>query len=241
MPRFFCDPVQGETARILGEDARHLSRVFRLRVGERLTLCDLRGFDYQAEAVSVCDEEVVCRVLSKMPNETEPSVKITLYQALPKGDKMEWILQKAVELGVSRVVPVETRFCVAKADPKNFEKKRERYRKIVKEAAKQSGRGMIPEVSGILKFEEALHEMQASEGARILFYEKGGRHVSELVRPEERAVSILIGSEGGFSEEEARACADAGIALGSLGRRILRCETAPLAALTLLLAVTNNL
>lgn len=241
MPRFFCDPVQGDTARISGEDARHLSRVLRLREGERLTLCDLQGFDYQAEAISIGAEEVLFRILSKAPNETEPSVRITLYQALPKGDKLEWILQKAVELGVSRIVPVETRFCVVKADPKNFEKKRERYQKIVREAAKQSGRGMIPEVSGILKFDEALREMQASDGARILFYEKGGSRVSELVRPETEAVSIFIGSEGGFSEEEAQACVDAGIALGSLGKRILRCETAPLAALTLLLSVTNNL
>lgn len=243
MPRFFCEEIDGEHATIRGEDARHLTRVLRARVGEPLTLCDLHGFDYDCVVAEVDADCVSLTVLKRYPNETEPSARITLYQALPKGDKLDFIVQKATELGAAEIVPVLTQHCVARADSKSFSKKRVRLQKIALEAAKQSGRGIIPTVSDILNFDQMLAEFEerGTEGPALVFYEGGGAHVDELVPAGAKSASLLIGSEGGFSEEEIARCEAVGIHAATLGRRILRCETAPIAAITLALHAAGEL
>lgn len=238
MPRFFTDAIQGNQALILGPDARHLSKVLRIRPGEELTVCDGRGTDYRCRVVQAEEEAVRLEICSSGPNETEPRLSVTLYQALPKGDKLEWILQKAVELGAARIVPVQTRYCVAKLTQKEYEKKRPRYERIVLEAAKQCGRGIIPEVGDLLTLEQALAECTSRA---IVCYEGGGSPIRDLVRPEDETLSLLIGSEGGFSPEEIHLCESAGIARATLGKRILRCETAPIAALTLVFAAAGEM
>lgn len=239
MPRFFTDRVDGSTAVIDGDDARHLLKSLRVRPGERLTVCDMQGGDYLCEVAELTDSEVRLTVLERRENETEPALRITLYQALPKADKLEFIVQKAVELGAARVVPVQTGYCVARADAASFQKKRGRCERIALEAAKQCGRGIIPSVGDILSFEQAVAEMRG--GKSLVFYEGGGCRVGELVAPGDREVSVFIGSEGGFSGEEIAACEAAGIRRATLGKRILRCETAPIAALTLLLSAAGEL
>ena len=238
MPRFFTDAIQGNQALILGPDARHLSKVLRIRPGEELTVCDGRGTDYRCRVVQAEEEAVRLEICSSGPNETEPRLSVTLYQALPKGDKLEWILQKAVELGAARIVPVQTRYCVAKLTQKEYEKKRPRYERIVLEAAKQCGRGIIPEVGNLLTLEQALAECTSRS---IVCYEGGGSPIRDLVRPEDETLSLLIGSEGGFSPEEIHLCESAGVSRATLGKRILRCETAPIAALTLVFAAAGEM
>ena len=239
MPRFFCDTIWEDTAVITGADSRHISRVLRMKPGDILTLSDGKGYDYQCEIGECQPEKVLIRILSKEKNQTEPDVEITLYQALPKGDKLDFIVQKAVELGVFRVVPILTKRCVARTDSAGFIKKRERLTRIAIEAAKQCGRGIIPEVSNILNFDEALAQM--GDEPSVVFYEGGGRRLTEFLPPDLKSVSVFVGSEGGFEEEEIIALEEKGVCRATLGRRILRCETAPLAALTLLLHLTGEM
>ena len=238
LPRFFCENINETEAVLTGEEARHLVRVLRLGPGDDVTLCDGRGTDYACKILSVGDT-VTFSVEGKTQNAAEPNVEITLYQCLPKGDKFEFIIQKAVELGVTRIVPVQSRYCVAKIAPADFQKKRERFQKISVSAAKQSGRGIIPEISHILSYRQAVEELASQQG--ILCYEGGGASVGSLVDGENRRLAVMIGSEGGFSEEEVALAVEKGVRLATLGPRILRCETAPLVALTLLLYETGNM
>ena len=224
MPRFFTGEVDGRSAVITGEDARHIALSLRMKPGEPLTVCDSAGHDYQCVVEAVDPGRVDLRVEAVAPSAGEPGVKITLYQALPKGDKLEMIVQKAVELGVGRIVPVLTRRCVSRPDEKSMKKKLERLNRIALEAAKQCGRGR-----------EAVARMKESP-LGIFFYENADESLkSALSRRLGGEVSIMVGSEGGFEPSEAAFAAENGLLTLSLGSRILRCETAPLAAITAIL------
>lgn len=240
MPRFFTDQIAGETAHITGEDAKHIGKVLRMAVGEALTLCDGCGKDYPARITSIDRETVTLQVLDCLPSATEPTVGVRLYQALPKGDKFELIVQKAVELGVEAIVPVMTHRCVSRPDPASMAKKLERYNRVALEAAKQSMRGRIPKVEPLLSWEEALEELAKAPRA-ILFYERADAPLPALLADCPPALSILVGAEGGFESWEVEAAAAKGLAVATLGPRILRCETAPLAALSAILYATGNM
>lgn len=236
MPRFFIEGEIGESFVLDGENGRHGVKSLRLRPGERVALCDGKGFDYVCRVTGVSGETLLLETEEKRPSVGEPSLRVTLYQGLPKGDKMDLIIQKAVELGCSQVVPVETEFCIAKLNGRE-EKKLERWRKIALEAAKQSGRGMVPQVLPPLKFSEAAE--QCGDGG-ILFYEGGGRPVRELVKGR-GGLSVFVGPEGGFSPKEIALAKEKGLSVATLGPRILRTETAPLAALAVLMYESGNL
>lgn len=225
----------GENAVITGEDARHIALSLRMRAGERVTLCDSAGQDYQCVLTEISPAKVLLRVEEVEPSAGEPSLQITLYQALPKGDKMESIIQKSVELGVAKIVPVLTHRCVSRPDQKSMSKKLERYNRISLEAAKQCGRGRIPPVEPLIDFEEAVGRIaQAPLG--IFFYENAQEPLKDALTCRlQQEVSILIGSEGGFEPSEAAYAVEKGLLPLSLGPRILRCETAPLAAITAIL------
>ncbi len=240
MPRFFQDFPGGDTARITGPDAAHIRRSLRMRPGENLTLCDGRGTDYFCEVAGFEGEDVLLKVLYHTPTACEPSVSVTLYQGLPKGDKMEWILQKAVELGVTAVVPVATARSVVRLEGKE-EKKRARWQKIADEAAGQSGRGILPAVSPPLSWKQAVERLKADGGPVIVFYEGGGLPLTGLVGPDTRRLAIVIGPEGGFEPSEIEELRALGAQVATLGPRILRCETAPLAALSVIMALTGNM
>ena len=170
MPRFFTETIDETKGIITGDDAKHIAKVLRMKASEKLVACDCQGRDYDCVISEVCDKQVELTVEKVYPSETEPSVMVTLYQAMPKSDKMELIIQKAVELGVSAIVPVQTKRCVSRPDAKSMAKKLERYNRIALEAAKQCGRGRIPQVLPMLDYSEALTAVKADERA-FLFYE----------------------------------------------------------------------
>lgn len=239
MPRFFISPPTGDHAVIEGSDARHITKVLRMLPGEQLTLCDGAGTDYLGVIVSVGDT-VSVRILENQRSRAEPTVTLHLYQALPKGEKMEFIIQKAVELGVTDITPVLTSRCVSRPDPQSMQKKQIRYQKIAFEAAKQCGRGVIPGVRPLLRFEQALAEA-ANFDLSIFFYECGGEYLQKIILPEKKSIALFVGSEGGFSEEEAALALSSGAAAATLGNRILRCETAPLAGISIVMNLTGNM
>lgn len=240
MPRFFQDFAGGDTAVISGQDAKHISKALRMHPGENLTLCDGRGTDYFCEITDFAGEDVLLKVLYHTPTACEPTTAVTLYQGLPKSDKLELIIQKAVELGVTAVVPVETARSVARIDDK-APKKRERWQKIADEAAGQSGRGILPAVAAPLTFRQALARMREEDTPVIVFYEGGGQPLNVLVGRDSRRLAVVIGPEGGFEPAEIEALRAQGAQIATLGPRILRCETAPLAALAVIMALTGNM
>ena len=241
MPRFFIDytPNVGESAVIEGADARHIGGALRMTAGEALTLCDGRGTDYTCTIVAVEKERVTLSVDAATPSTSEPSLAVTLYIGLPKGDKMELIIQKAVELGVTAIVPVATARCIVKLDGKDAAKKQARWQKIAAEAAGQSGRGIIPTVELPVSWKQALARFEQEQ--TLLCYEGGGAPIGQLVTPADTAVSLVVGPEGGFDVAEVEAVLQAGGKIATLGPRILRCETAPLAAIAVLMEKSGNM
>ena len=238
MPRFFIDGTADGRAYIAGADALHIAKALRMRPGEALTLCDGKGTDFDGVLETVTDRQVTVRISASRPSQAEPTLAVTLYQGLPKGDKMDWIIQKAVELGVTAVVPVATRRSVARLEGK-ADKKQERGQRIAAEAAGQCGRGMLPSVERPLSWSQALSRLSGEPA--LVFYEGGGRPLRELVTPSTRRLSVFVGPEGGFDPEEIDAIRRQGGGVATLGPRILRCETAPLAALTLLMHLSGNM
>lgn len=240
MPRFFTDDITQDVGIIKGADAVHIGRSLRMRLGDEIILCK-NGIEYISTIRTISDSEVVCDITSSRKTLAEPSVKLTLYQAMPKLDKLEFIVQKATELGAHRIVPVLTKRCVSRPDAKSFEKKRERLTKIALEAAKQSGRGLVPEISPIVDISEAIEDLKAQD-ISLICYEKGGKSLSEAISGGDfETIGVFIGSEGGFEEAEARLCSDNGIIPIGLGSRILRCETAPIAAISIIMHLTGNM
>ncbi len=241
MPRFFIDytPEVGGAAVIEGADARHIGGALRMTTGEALTLCDGRGTDYACTVTAVEKERVTLSVDAATPSSSEPSLAVTLYMGLPKGDKMELIIQKAVELGVTAIVPVATARCIVKLDGKDAAKKQVRWQKIPAEAAGQSGRGIIPVVETPLSWKQALSRFETEK--TLLCYEGGGQPIGQLVTPADKAVSLVVGPEGGFDVAEVEAVTAVGGKIATLGPRILRCETAPLAAIAVMMEKSGNM
>lgn len=232
MHRFFVDDI-GETARVTGEDLKHLSRVLRLGAGDAVTLCDGCGTDYEARIEEVNAEAALCRVVKSRPAGTEPACRVTLLQCLPKAGKLETVIQKCTELGVYEIVPVVSRYCVA--EPKDFGRKLPRYQRVAYEAAKQARRGLVPRVGEPM----ALSALDPVVFDVLLMAYEGERErtlkaaLKGLPRPARAA--ILIGPEGGFEENEVAALRARGALAVSLGPRILRTETAGPAMLAQLL------
>ncbi len=228
MANFYIEKtaINGDTAIISGEEAQHISRVLRMKKGDGVTLCDGEGSFYEAVLECFDEKTVTARILSSRKAETEPDVKITVFQGVPKNPKLETIVQKLTEIGAVRLVPVDTVRAVAKLDKEN---KVERLRKIAREAAKQSKRGIIPEVSSPISFKAAVEEAARADVAIIPYEEE--REVSlkkALQGKSPKTVSVMIGPEGGFDKEEIKLAQEKGITSVTLGKRILRTETAPL-------------
>ena len=235
--RYFTDNIQGDTAQLEGQDAHHLARVMRAKLGQTVLVCDGKGTDYTAEITQIEPECVTLSIQSRQPSSCEPSVQLTLFVGYPKQDKLEWIIQKGVELGAVRIVPFFSRYCVV--TPKKEEQKNQRYQKIAQEAAKQAGRGVIPVVEMPLTFAQLLERVSQFDTC-LLCYEQGGNPLSTCLE-NAKEVALITGSEGGFTPEEAQKLADAGAHWIGLGPRILRCETAPIAAASAVMTLTGNL
>jgi 16S rRNA (uracil1498-N3)-methyltransferase len=205
-------------------------------------VCDGTGMQYTCQIAEFSPGEVVLSVLKAEKASTELPVRIKLYQGLPKKDKMELIIQKAVELGAAEIIPVMTKRCIVKLeDDKKEAKKIERWQAIAESAAKQSGRGIIPEVTPIVSYKKAL-EMMSGLDKTIMFYEaEGGKPFGEVDFSGAKNIGLVIGSEGGFDADEVGMAVDAGTERVWLGKGILRCETAPITGLSILMFLTNNM
>lgn len=239
MPWFFTDEnINGNSFFIKGEDARHIEKSLRMRKGEELTLVN-SGTEYLCEIKGFFDGDVEVAVKSSCPCQREADVQVTLYQSLTKGDKMDFIVQKSVELGVHRIVPVITARCVSRPDEKSLRKKTDRWQKIALGAAQQSCRGIVPEVSAAMNFSEALEEAKELD-CSILFYEGGGDSLKSFTDKGCKSYGIFVGCEGGFDLEEVENAKETGVCPATLGKRILRAETAPLAAVSAIMCLTGN-
>ena len=230
MPRFFIDKkdITDNTVKLIGEDASHIAQSLRMGVGEGLTLCDKEGYDYDGKILTVSRDAVTVEILSLSRSESEPPYSIRLYQCLPKGDKLETVIQKAVECGVTEIIPVQSSRCIVKMKPEDCAKKLLRYNRIAEEAAKQSGRGRIPLVRAPLSYKAAIAELEKTDTAFICYENESGLTLSCALRgrntPSE--VGFLVGPEGGLSAEEVAFAKENGVVSLSLGKRILRTETA---------------
>lgn len=238
--RYFTKELSGGRAALTGGDAHHLADVMRARPGDEVVLCGPDGLEYTGTVTALLPGRVEFSVSEGAPGKAEPDVELTLFAGYPKQGKLEEIIQHSVELGVRTVVPFFSRYCVAA--PKKEEVKNQRYNRIAAEAAKQAGRGLLPTVEmPLLRFEEVCARFKDYDLV-LFFYEGGGAPLRALLRPGMvKRIALVTGSEGGFSAEEAAAAAAAGAQTVGLGPRILRCETAPLAALTAALLLTGNL
>ena len=239
MPRFFVEPsaIVGDRVILTGDNAHHAAYSLRLAPGDRIKVCDQQTA-YLCEMSAFDSDTATARILSSAPIDTEPPFTARLFQALPKGDKLDTVIQKAVECGVSEVTPFESSRCIVRAKPEAEARKTDRRQRIAEEAAKQCGRGIIPGVNPTVTYAEALAAAKSAD--LILFCYEGGDviplpAVLEQARPlldaaeacgKPPEIAIFVGSEGGFSPEEANAARDIGAAMTGLGKRILRTETA---------------
>lgn len=228
MQRFFVDSsaYSGNTVTISGKDAYHISRSLRMKKGEEISVCLPDGTLLHCELVSFSDDEVMAEVVSVGKCLSESPVKIRVYIALPKGDKFDTVVQKAVECGAYSVTPFMSERCIAKAGDA-FDRKLERLNRIAYEAAKQCGRGIVPTVTPILTYEQMLDEAMKADLPLFCYEADGTLPLGRLLRKDVSEISVIVGSEGGFSEKEAALAKEKGLLLTGLGPRILRCETAP--------------
>ena len=242
MHHFFVNPEQVEDGliRITGSDVNHIKNVLRIRQGEEMLVSDGTGRDYLCQAEEIAGLEVTVRILETEEEGRELPSRIWLFQGLPKSDKMEFIIQKAVELGAAGIVPVSTRNTVVKLDPKKEEAKVKRWQAIAESAAKQSKRSLVPRGSGIITLKEAFDYVE-SQGfsVRLIPYEHeagmdGTKTELDAAGPGQD-IAVFIGPEGGFDEREIELALSKGVRPISLGRRILRTETAGLALLSVLM------
>ena len=238
MAWFFADSVNAPLHTITGEDAAHIIKSLRMKQGETLTICDSKEVRHDCIIESITGGEVEARVTDSYPCDNEPGTFVTLYQALAKGDKMDFIIQKAVELGVKEIVPVLTDRCVSRPDEKSMKKKIERWNKIALQAAQQSRRGAVPKVQPLMKLEQAA---KAAGDTAVVCYELGGSPLGDLTEKRQEKLSLFIGSEGGFESSEIAIILSHGGECATLGSRILRAETAPIAALSVIMYLTGNL
>lgn len=234
MFQFFVEPDQvGEkTISITGPDVNHIKNVLRKKVGTPLRISNREDKDYLCHITEIRDDEIILAIDSVDEKGTELTTEVVLYQALPKADKMEMVIQKNVELGVKRIVPVRMKRCVVRLDDKKSQAKVSRWQKIAEAAAKQSKRMIVPKISEVMDYEEALRDAASKDYFLFPYENEEGmtrtREIIDGMKPG-GSVSIFIGPEGGFDETEVELARKAGASIISLGKRILRTETAGMA------------
>lgn len=259
--RYFTTEIAGGRAVLRGADAHHLARVMRARPGETVILCDGNAVEYTATIAGFGEDTVEFTVEPGYPSAAEPAIEVSLLVGYPKQDKLEQVIRHGVELGAAHIVPFFSRYCVAA--PKKEEQKNQRYNRIAFEAAKQCGRGVIPDVALPLPNFGAVCRSLAQYDLALFFYEGGGQPLAGLLQqaqdafaagpapaplppspaapPRRLRIALITGAEGGFAPEEAATAVQAGAAQVGLGPRILRCETAPLAALAAVMCLCGQL
>ena len=240
MYQFFVEPnqinINDKNVIIYGSDVNHIKNVLRMKVGEELNVSNGQdGKEYRCSIAALEEDRVVCELRFVKQDNVELPSRVYLFQGLPKADKMEWIIQKAVELGAYEIIPVAAKRCVVKLDDKKASSKIARWQGIAEAAAKQSKRGIIPEISEVMSFERAV-KMAADMSVRIIPYEMAEgmektREIIERLKPGQN-IAVFIGPEGGFEDSEIQFATENGIVPVTLGRRILRTETAGMTVLS---------
>ena len=237
MTRFFVssDEMNLDEIVLKGENANH-AKVLRLKAGEQVLVCNGQGNECVCKVLHFTDKEVFLQVESRLEGATEAAVSVSVYVGFPKADKLEHIIQKATELGAVEIVAFPSARCISRPDEKSLSKKIDRWRKIAISAAEQSGRGRVPEIVVLKSYTEALTRAKAADKA-ILFYENEAATTLHMAMKGNcyKTISIITGPEGGFESSEVKQAEEAGLSICTLGKRILRCETAPLCALSAIL------
>lgn len=238
MARFFVCPSQIKNNHIIieGEDVKHISKVLRLKNGNKIIICDGQGTDYEC-IINYMEKNIMARIISIYPSKTEPMNKITLFQSLVKADKMDYIIQKAVELGINAIVPVITERTIVKIENQKKEhSKLTRWKKISEAAAKQSRRGIIPRISPIISLSDAFIKSQEMD-CKVIAYEneKNNKLKNLLANYNGKSIAVFIGPEGGFEENEINLAKEYEVVPITLGTRILRTETAGLAIVSIMM------
>lgn len=247
MPRFFvsAEQIDGDKIYIVGDDAFHISRALRMAAGESITVCDEDGTEYECILEEFLPDKVGARITASKKSETEPPFKAHIYQGLPKGDKLETVIQKSVECGAHSVTTFESEFCIVKAKPDGEKNKLERRNRIAAEAAKQSGRAILPKVYPTVSFDKMLEEASKADIKLFCYEAEGTLPIGLQLRPalekvgELPSVAIVVGPEGGFSKSEYEKAKERGFFMCGLGKRILRTETAAMFALSCLVYETE--
>ena len=232
MARFFVtkENVNDNQITISGNDAFHIARSLRMAVGDEVTVCDEDGTEYLTKLTRIRDDECITEILSKKAGSTESPVDITLFMAYPKGDKLETVVQKSVELGASAIIPFESSRCIKRPAADKADKITDRLSRIAEEAAKQCGRSKLPKISKMIKFSELLTKIPDYDLALFCYEGDGAESLKKTLASygrREGKIAVIIGSEGGFSKDEAQSIIEKGAQCVNLGPRILRCETAP--------------
>ena len=242
MTKFFVEPAQLalECPALTGENAKH-AKVLRLKAGEEVLLCDGEGWECLCAVTEASDGRIELAVKQRRESETEARVRVSVYMAFPKADKLEHVIQKATELGAYEIVAFPSGRCISKPDDKSLVKKLERWQKIAASAAEQSGRGRIPQVLTLPSYKAAL-ERAAQADKALLFYENERATTLRMTLESGPygTVSLLTGPEGGLEKREVELAQDSGFQICTLGNRILRCETAPLCALSAVMYATGE-
>ena len=241
MRRFFTEPENIKDGRAeIFEDAAHITRVLRMNIGDEILIFDGSGIEYTARLVEIAEKRCLAEILSSEKSAQEPHTRVIIYQCLPKSGKMESIIQKSVELGAYAIVPVASERCVTRLDGgKREAEKLKRWNKVAVTAAKQCGRGILPEVRECIDFKTAVDKLKAYDLALMPYEVLGHGGVSNLKdilkSTDAKTIGVIIGPEGGFSDAEARLAEDCGISFVGLGRRILRTETVSSAMLSVIM------
>jgi len=241
--RFFVteDRICGDVIALEPTDAQHVSRVLRMHPGEEITVCCGNGKAYLCALEQVGKTEVTARVLSEEAYNNEPTAFVTVYAGLSKGDRFDYLIQKCVECGVSHIVPFTSQHCVVRLEGKDYEKKQQRYARIALEASKQCQRSRVVTVGEIVSFDKALAAATQADCRLFLYEKEQQKSLSAVLKSAQgNHYSVVTGPEGGFSEREALLAQEAGLSCVSIGPRILRCETAPVAALCAIMYETGN-
>ena len=246
MDRFFTPKsninLEQNTCIIEGEDVKHISRVLRCRENDKLEVCDMENNEYICEIREMNKDNILLDIIEKVNIKRESSLKVKLYQGMPKGTKMELILQKLTEIGVDEIVLVQTKRSVTKIDNKKEDKKIERWERIIYEAAKQSKRGKIPTLRGVLTFKEALEDMKNNDLNLCPYENERTISIKECLKDVSAdTIGIFVGPEGGFEEDEIEKIQDIDGKVVSLGPRILRTETASVVASSIVLYELSDL
>lgn len=235
--------IHNNQVSIIGEDIKHIVNVLHMQIDEKIQICNMENSEnYIAKIKKIQKEEIIAEITEKLNISTESNVKIDLYQGLPKADKMELIIQKTTELGISRIIPTELSRCIVKLEEKNSEKKIERWQKIAEAAAKQSKRDRIPKIENITEIKNI--ELQNYDLFLVAYEEETEQtlkqELKKLPKQTEYEIGILIGPEGGIEFQEIETLKENGAKIVTLGKRILRTETAPIAMVSNIIYELEN-